>query len=135
MSPSGVLRSMAEDGVRDFRGPFNGGGVRLKKTLIWSAHGAHVPSVSVARLHRWRRTNLSGDTESEISAVDFARLFHFLRHALPREVTRLMTGSDGRDTISEMFRLGICTALVADLPMTIQPVTSMCVSICVAIGV
>ena len=39
MSPSGVLRSMAEDGVRDFRGPFNGGGVRLKKTLIWSAHG------------------------------------------------------------------------------------------------
>ena len=35
MSPSGVLRSMAEDGVRDFGGPFNGGGVRLKKTLIW----------------------------------------------------------------------------------------------------
>jgi carboxyl-terminal processing protease len=35
MSPSGVLRHMAEDGVRDFHGPFNGGGVRLKKTLIW----------------------------------------------------------------------------------------------------
>ena len=26
---------MAEDGVRDFHGLFNGGGVRLKKTLIW----------------------------------------------------------------------------------------------------
>ena len=35
MSPSGVLRPMAEDGVRDLYGPFNGGGVRLKKTLIW----------------------------------------------------------------------------------------------------
>ena len=35
MSPSGVLRPLAEDGVRDFHGPFNGGGARLKKTLIW----------------------------------------------------------------------------------------------------
>ncbi len=35
MSPSGVLRLMAEDGVHDQYGPFNGGGVRLKKTLIW----------------------------------------------------------------------------------------------------
>jgi hypothetical protein len=26
---------MAKDGVWDFHGPFNGGGVRLKKTLIW----------------------------------------------------------------------------------------------------
>ena len=34
MAPPGVLRPMAEDGARDFHGPFNGGGVRLKKTLI-----------------------------------------------------------------------------------------------------
>ena len=34
MSSSGVLRSLAKDGVRNFHGPFNGGGVRLKQTLI-----------------------------------------------------------------------------------------------------
>ena len=34
MSSSGVLWSLAKDGVRNFHGPFNGGGVRLKQTLI-----------------------------------------------------------------------------------------------------
>jgi carboxyl-terminal processing protease len=34
MSPPGVLRRLAEAGVRAFPGPFNGDGVRLKKTLI-----------------------------------------------------------------------------------------------------
>ena len=32
---SGVLRPVAKDGVRDFHGPFDGGGARLKQTLIW----------------------------------------------------------------------------------------------------
>jgi carboxyl-terminal processing protease len=35
MSPSGILRPTAEHGVRDLPGPFNGDGVRLKKSLIW----------------------------------------------------------------------------------------------------
>jgi hypothetical protein len=46
---------------------------------------------------------LSGDTESEMSAVDFARVFHFLCQASPQEMTAFLTDPVRRDTKSEML--------------------------------
>jgi hypothetical protein len=46
---------------------------------------------------------MSGDTESEMSTVDFARLFHFLCHGYPREMTGLLKGSGMRDSDSAML--------------------------------